>query len=191
MRRPRNNRAYFNADRRILQATGKILKLKRTVSIKVCEISRVAGLAKSSFYIHYRSLSDLIEQNEQKILDNIDKEVTKILKDKDRTLEKSYRNVLLIFRQHKDFLGVAIRSNNVEMLIKVMKILKPVVTENWNDYGRKTNDAIFRQFSANAIVEISLWKSERFAVDEISKHARNLSALTRAAPKNFTSIYYR
>ena len=190
MRRPRNNRSYFDAERRILSATGKILNLKRAVSIKVREISRAAGLANSSFYIHYHSLSDLIEKNEKQILSDIELEVKKLLKDETCSLEKGYRNILFTLYKHKNYLNVIIKASNIEVSTKVMKILRPFITKNWSNYGTKVNDIVFHHLSAVAIAEIILWRKEQFSIDKISLHAHNLALLTNNAPKSLASIYY-
>lgn len=191
MRRHAENTVYFGTDRKIIKAVGRVLKNNRSFGIKTREVSREAKVANSSFYIHYRSLTNLIEENENKILVNLNTEIKRIMKNKDHTLESGYRNILLVLYKYRDFLTVIIETENIGTLIKIAKYLKPFTTEKWGSYGEKANKQIFSQFTANFIAEIFFWKRERFSVDEIPYHAHNLTFLTIDAPKTYAKIYYK
>ncbi|MBR1875165.1 TetR/AcrR family transcriptional regulator [Candidatus Saccharibacteria bacterium] len=191
MKKSGKNKTYFSTEKRILCALTKVLRRKKSISVYAREISREAKISSSAFYLHYHSLPDLIEENESKILTGLNKEVRRILKRKHRTLESSYRNILIYLYQYREVLDVCIETENVGTLMKIMRILKPIITEKWNSYGIRVDEKIFAQFCANAIIEITLWKRERFLIDEIPNHAKNLAKITNFTPKIFAQIYYK
>ncbi|MDO4967186.1 MAG: hypothetical protein Q4E70_00225 [Candidatus Saccharibacteria bacterium] len=191
MRRHGQNKNYFDTEKKLLSALARVLKEKRSFNIKTREVSREAKLAYSSFYIHHKSLSELVRVYEEAILSDVNLELKKALKTQNYSLEKSYQNILLALYRHRELLSVIINSRNIELPVKVIKTLKPLIVKDWRSYGRKTDEIIFYQLSAEIMTEIILWKTERFAVDEISKHAHRLAILTNNAPKQFAPLYYK
>lgn len=190
MRKSCENSVYSDTEKRILRALNNKLKEKRISSIKTNEISREAGIANSSFYNHYRSLSDLLERNEKKILEDIGQEVRKLLRKKDYSIEKGYELILLKLYQHRDFLSIIIKIEGSDFFQKMSLKLKPFITRKWIGYGASVDEKIFRQLSANITEEIKIWRSERFSPNKISKHAHNLTTLTNNAQRNYAPIYY-
>lgn len=185
------NSVYYDSEKRILNGLSKVLIDKRSINIKTREVARAAGIACPSFYIHYRSLTDLLDTNEQKILDGLDLEIRRIMKRKDFSLERRYSNILFYLYKYRTFLNIMARSKNIEIPLKIIYHLKPIVIENWNSYGEKTDEYIFWHFSAEALVELAIWRNERYALDRIKIHARNLAIFTHSAPANFASFYYK
>ena len=191
MRGHGKNKCYFNTEKRLLAALVRVLRRKRSLCIRTLDVSKEASLASSSFYIHHKNLVELIEINEQKILSAVSSETKRIMKNKNRSLESSYRNILLTLYRHREIISATIESKNIELPVKIIKRLKPLITENWTSYGRRTDSFIFYQCSSEIMAEIVFWRSERFSVDEIPRHAHNLAIMTKNAPKNFAPIYYK
>ena len=71
MRNRKANAVYSKTEQRILDALVKKLKEERSINVRTARVSLEAGIALSSFYIHYDSLSDLIIKNEQKLLSEL------------------------------------------------------------------------------------------------------------------------
>ncbi len=65
--------------RNIIDAFWKILKKKRLDKITVKEIADVAGYNRSTFYAYFTSVSDILEQEENILLDYIHDNASKIL----------------------------------------------------------------------------------------------------------------
>jgi len=191
MRKHGQNKNYFDTEKKLLSALARVLKEKRSFNIKTREVSREAELAYSSFYIHHKNLSELVRVYEEAILLDVNLELKKILKTKNYPLEKGYQNILLALYRHRELLSVIINSRNIELPVKIVKALEPLIIKDWRSYGRKTDEKIFYQLSAEIMVEIVFWKTERFAVDEIPKHAHHLAILTSNAPKQFAPLYYK
>ncbi|MBR1802241.1 TetR/AcrR family transcriptional regulator [Candidatus Saccharibacteria bacterium] len=190
MRRSKSNSTYFGTEQRLLHAAAKVLKEKHALGVKTREISREAGLANSSFYIHYKSLSDLIDKNEAKILDAIDHVIDREQKVGSST-ETILRNILFVLRKHQDVLDIVIGSENLSLPLKAMAKLRPLITRSWNSYGEKADDAIYRLVEFQFMAEVSIWKSEDFSIDTLSKHASHLAFFSANAPRLFIQIYYK
>ena len=189
MRKHGCNSVYFGSEKKILKAFSKVLVETRSVNVKTRQISKAAGIANSSFYIHYHSLTDLIEKNEEKILDGLNLEVRKMAR-KYCSLEQAYRNILLYLYKHRDFLDIIMKIKNVETPMKILRYIKPLIDENWERFGDKVSEYIFLQFSFTAMVEFLTWQSERYSLEKIGKHAHNLANLTISAPSYFGKLYY-
>lgn len=190
MRRHGQNSVYYGSEKRILEGLSQVLIDTRSVNVKTRQVARAANMANSSFYIHYRSLTDLINTNEQKILNGLDLEIRKIMKEPDFSLERRYYNVLLYLYKYRELLNIMARSKNIETPTKIVTHLKPIVVERWNSYGKNVDEYIFWHFSAEAIVEFAIWRNERYSLDNLKKHAHNLAFFTNNAPAFFSPLYY-
>ena len=190
MRHPKNNSVYFGTERRLLKATAKVLKKRHYLGLRTSEISRTAGLAGSSFYIHYRSLSDLIDKNQQKILKGLNRI---IIQEKRHSggLESFFRNVLLYLHLHRELLDLVVEVENVQLPLLVTHKIRPIVTRNWNSYGKKIDDRIYLLFEFNCIAEFSIWRSEKFSIDTLVEHSRRLTYFATNTPRFFAQIYYK
>ena len=79
MRKHGQNKNYFDTEKKLLSALARVLKEKRSFNIKTREVSREAKLAYSSFYIHHKSLSELVRAYEEAILSDVNLELKKAL----------------------------------------------------------------------------------------------------------------
>jgi transcriptional regulator len=69
------NRVYQRTERKIFNALASISKDKSLAEIQICELVRVAKIAESTFYDHYRNLADLMNKNRAIFLKHLEDEV--------------------------------------------------------------------------------------------------------------------
>lgn len=188
MRQKGNNSIYRGTEKHILRALSKILKQHSPIRIKTCEISKAAGLANSSFYIHYKSLSDLVVKNEAKLLAGLEELLNRQACEQN-SLESDFRNILLYLHQYRDYLTVVTHAKNLALPVAALNLLKTVIERDWSDYGCHTNNCLNRILCAEFIAEFSLWHDEAYSVDTIPEHAHRFAYFTQNTPKFFSQIY--
>ena len=190
MRPPKNNSVYFGTEKRLLTAAAKVFKRRHFLGAKATEISHAAGLAESSFYIHYHSLPDLIDKNETKLIKGM-KKVVKQARRNDDNLEWAFRNILLYLRSYRDFLGIVAETDNISLPLQIIHPLKHLIVKKWNNYGKETNDKLFRMFEFMCMADFSVWYSEGFSIKTLMRHSRHLAYLANNTPRFFAQIYYK
>lgn len=188
MRQPKNNSAYSKTERRILLSLGQVVQKRHAISIRVQDLKEETGLSGSSFYIHYKSLDDLIEINENRFLEDLRKTLA-TLDQENITSEYFYRQVLLVIYRYRDFFSISFFAKSNHLPILFVAEIKTFTIKDWNDYGLEVNDLIFGQFQASLIKELDFWSAEEFAIDELNKHANVIAQINRSTPLFFSSLY--
>jgi AcrR family transcriptional regulator len=189
MRRSKENSAYAGTERQILLATAKVLRKKHFLGVRVCDISKEAGIANSSFYGHYKSLSDLIDKNQKKICSGLDHIIEREASSRD--FDGLYKSILLYLYAHREFLDIIVQSRNVDLPLAVLDKLRPIVTKGWNHYGSDVDNSIYCLFELQCMAEIAIWQKEGFSIDALGLHAHHLSYFSINAPRLFVQIYYK
>ena len=190
MRIRKNNSTYSKTDRRIIAAAARVFRRRHHLTISAKEISREAGIASSSFYIHYHSLAELIDKNESKIIDGIKKILRKKNISSD-SLEDIFRSVLFFLYKNRDLIEIIIDSECLAIQMKVMDTLRPHITRAWLSYKSEVMDRLFHLVSFSFVAEISIWKKENFSVDTILRHAHRLAVMSESIPRLFVQLYYK
>lgn len=164
------------------------MQKQRAINIHVRDLKEETGMAASSFYIHYKSLDDLIEVNENRVL----AEVRAMLSEVDQetiSVECFYRHILFIIYRYRDFFAICFYSNSATLLALVVDEFESFVMKDWNDYGVEVNACIFGQFQASLIKEIDFWSMENFDIDKLNKHANTIAKINRSMPIIFAALY--
>ena len=191
MRFHKRNSVYRNTEKNLMKALSKILTKKHSINISAREVSRGANLYHTSLYVHYRSLSDLLEKNEQRISGIVDEAILEQKKHSDLSQESRFRHVLIKLIQEQDFLEVLAKSKNSEILGNILVHFKPLITDGWAQYGDDINDALLNIVISNFIAETYLWADEGFTIDAVPRHAHNFAYFSINAPRFYAGIYYR
>lgn len=187
MRQKGINTAYYGSEKSIMDAFSKLLGENHSFNIRPGDITKKAGLAKSSFYIHYRSVPDLIEVNEQKVLNSVTEAIGvngfDIL-----SPETKWRNILMNLYKYHEILGIMMKARNYELSEKILdKIEKNVIICPQNQ--KIMNDNLMNITRKCLMSELDLWSNEDFDVDEISSHAHRLAYISTCAPRFFWQIF--
>ena len=69
------NRVYQRTERKIFNALASISRDKSLAEIQIRELARVAKIAESTFYDHYRNLADLMNKNRAIFLKHLEDEL--------------------------------------------------------------------------------------------------------------------
>ena len=71
MQNPVSDERYSVADEAILGAFFKLVKKKTTDQITVSDITKTAGIARSTFYNHYQDIPSLVSAVEEKTIHDV------------------------------------------------------------------------------------------------------------------------
>ena len=69
------NRVYQRTERKIFNALASISRDKSLAEVQIRELTRVARIAESTFYDHYRNLADLMNKNRVIFLKHLEDEI--------------------------------------------------------------------------------------------------------------------
>ena len=185
----KQNSVYAKTEKRILKALYKVLKHNRSISLRVRTLTRETGIATSSFYIHYNSLTDLLDVNERRILGDLDKTIRMNMKNENQSEEKFYCNILICLYRYRELLKVFFITENFETPLKAIRHMKPFAVRRWNNYGLKTNEFIYEHYAYSVLAELNLWYKENFDFNRLEKHANHIAKINRLIPTFYTPIY--
>lgn len=171
-----------------MNALSKILREKNSVQIKVKDVAEVAGIAMSSFYLHYRSLDEVISRNEKKITDYINHFI-EIELNKQSSMNDSMSKILYYLYRHREYLDVIGYSCNFKIAINIITCLTPLLKRSWPNYPARINDKLTNILIMECCAELNLWWQEGFTFDTIKTHAKNLVYISIATQKVYAAMY--
>lgn len=177
--------SYYGSEKEILGAFSKLLDEKNAYNIRAIDITREAGLAKSSFYAHYKSIGDLVDTNENRVLKGINSVLASPGFEK-LTPQGKWRNILLYLYQYREVLDIMIKIGNIKLLEKIFNNI-----EKYSNCQSKTtfitkNSAHVTKFCL--ISELYIWQKESFSIDDIPVIARDLAFISTCAPRFFARL---
>ena len=190
MKAAQENIIYRKTELKIIEALIKSFQNNHLVNLKLYKALAENGIPRTSFYLHYKSLSELINKNEEFILNGIHLEVDKKLKN-NLTLERFYRNVLLFIYKNREKFALAIESKSIHLEMEMMKCIKPVISEYWNDYGESLNRYLFQHLTAAFAGEMRNWHDREYNPADIERRISNLTKLTYLIPRTYGPMYIK
>ena len=90
MQNPIPDERYSVADEAILGAFFKLIKQKAPDRITVSDITKTAGIARSTFYNHYQDIPSLVSAVEEKTIHDVFSIMEKFHPENDRDICQSY-----------------------------------------------------------------------------------------------------
>ena len=186
MRQKGLNSVYLGSEKEILDALSRLLENRRSFNIRAIDITREAGLAKSSFYIHYSSVKNLIEVNEKKILNAVEKVINSQGFEK-MTIESRWRNILLALYRYHEFLDITIKAGNTNLMHKILNMTKDITIFPQN--ARILNDELIKVTNQCIISVLERWQKDNFSIDSIPIHAHSIACISASAPRFFWQIF--
>ena len=90
------NRVYQRTERKIFNALASISRDKSLAEVQIRELTRVARIAESTFYDHYRNLADLMNKNRVIFLKHLEDEV-KTNFQLEMSMEQFYEKIVHFF----------------------------------------------------------------------------------------------
>ena len=121
---------YSVADEAILGAFFKLVKEKKPDRITVSDITKTAGIARSTFYNHYQDIPSLISAVEDKTIHDVFSMMENFQPKNDRDICSSYFLTLCRYTMENPFLsGLLITPHGNDLFEKMLTMLHHYVTE--------------------------------------------------------------
>lgn len=121
---------YSVADEAILGAFFKLLKEKKPDRITVSDITKTAGIARSTFYNHYQDIPSLISAVEDKTIHDVFSIIENFQPKNDRDICSSYFLTLCRYTMENPFLsGLLSTPHGNDLFEKMLTMLHHYVTE--------------------------------------------------------------
>lgn len=121
---------YSVADEAILGAFFKLLKEKEPDRITVSDITKTAGIARSTFYNHYQDIPSLISAVEDKTIHDVFSMMENFQPKNDRDICSSYFLTLCRYTMENPFLsGLLSTPHGNDLFEKMLTMLHHYVTE--------------------------------------------------------------
>ena len=105
MQNPVPDERYSVADEAILGAFFKLLKKKTPDQITVSDITKTAGIARSTFYNHYQDIPSLVSAVEEKTIQDVFSIMEKFHPENDRDICQSYFLTICRYTMENPFLS--------------------------------------------------------------------------------------
>ena len=121
---------YSVADEAILDAFFKLVKEKKPDRITVSDITKTAGIARSTFYNHYQDIPSLISAVEDKTIHDVFSIMENFQPKNDRDICSSYFLTLCRYTMENPFLsGLLSTPHGNDLFEKMLTMLHHYVTE--------------------------------------------------------------
>ena len=121
---------YSVADEAILGAFFKLVKEKKPDRITVSDITKTAGIARSTFYNHYQDIPSLISAVEDKTIRDVFSMMENFQPKHDRDISSSYFLTLCRYTMENPFLsGLLSTPHGNDLFEKMLTMLHHYVTE--------------------------------------------------------------
>ena len=121
---------YSVADEAILGAFFKLVKEKKPDRITVSDITKTAGIARSTFYNHYQDIPSLISAVEDKTIHDVFSMMENLQPKNDRDICSSYFLTLCRYTMENPFLsGLLSTPHGNDLFEKMLTMLHHYVTE--------------------------------------------------------------
>ena len=121
---------YSVADEAILGAFFKLVKEKKPDRITVSDITKTAGIARSTFYNHYQDIASLISAVEDKTIHDVFSMMENFQPKNDRDICSSYFLTLCRYTMENPFLsGLLSTPHGNDLFEKMLTMLHHYVTE--------------------------------------------------------------
>lgn len=128
------DRRYLKTEKIILDSMISLLNQKRFQDIQIEDICSKADINKSTFYLHYQSLYQLLSSLEDSFVSSLEKIV---YESNPKTFQETVPSLVQYFKDNKRFASALFRSNDYRFNEKITSIFLPLFC-NAKDLKKKT-----------------------------------------------------
>lgn len=182
------DKRFLRSDKLILRALVISLHRKHTVSIKVIDLCRIAKIATSTFYRHYRNVDEVVENYEEKLRRKIHRKMTRL--SPTTVPRKIFRNLLLLIYQDRIYFKIALEREQVQILKDIIQGLTGFqeiarCCQNMSPMKRVI-------FEHEILGLITMWgEQDNFDLDLVEYYAFQINQLCETAPRRLNWLSSR
>ena len=203
MQNPVSDERYSVADEAILGAFFKLVKKKTTDQITVSDITKTAGIARSTFYNHYQDIPSLVSAVEEKTIHDVFSIMEKFHPENDHDICQSYFLTICRYTMENPFLSSLLSTpHGNDLFEKMLTMLHHYVTATTSSArpGRHTKEEISYVITCaigSTIGVLHKWTRDNFdlapeVIAEILTHALHINRHNKNPSEKFTQtgFYY-
>lgn len=184
----RNDTRYLNVQKVIDRVLGKFVKRGHVASLKVSEVTDDANIFASTFYDHHKNLDAAMEHLNHKMQQELDQLVREATETK-CSLMIFYTKLLYLIAKNKNYYDIAIKTENIGIIMMAIKSVKPFVLKEWHTRAKKEQEKKFFALSWQISEEIWWWGEQyNFDDSKITKLAKRLLNLTKNLSQTYTEM---
>lgn len=158
------HKVYQQNDRLIQREIFKAVA-NRSMSVRISQVCHNAKLSLPTFYAHYRSCNDVLDQYERNLLCEF-RESLPIT----RTRTVVFSLLLILIYKHRKYFKANLTSHNFYILSLIIDELRPILA------SKDISDKVYLNYTATVISSIVWWGTrEKFAKGLIPIYARQLA----------------
>ena len=177
---PTHTKRYYKTEHKIFQAVSWIVARSRNlINLTIRGLCLHAHINASTFYRHFKSIADFNHHYETAFLTDL-LDFISSLPDNPKTPQQTFEKVCVFLYQHRKTIQLSLYLHNTYLLDETLRLLRPVITRQWNNYGATTNSYVYEIFSACVIKTIIIWcRRDSFSSHKIGTISRQLTRLSR------------
>ena len=180
MQNPVPDERYSVADEAILGAFFKLLKKKTPDQITVSDITKTAGIARSTFYNHYQDIPSLVSAVEEKTIQDVFSIMEKFDPENDRDICQSYFLTICRYTMENPFLSSLLSTpHGNDLFEKMLTMLHHYVTATTSSASSSQMDpgsfrSCTRSHCRDSDSGFPDWNAASFILTCLKKHSRKM-----------------
>ena len=169
---------YLKSEGLIITAAAKLAHDGRRVTVtKICE---QAGIFISTFYRHFRGINEMLEACNEMLAVGLEEILTEA-KRNELSLEQIFQQWAFFLYRHQDLFCLVTATGGMGVALVILEHLRPLAVMKWRS-SPEVIEYIYLIFSYEVMGIWMRWaKREKFNIDKIPGHARELDYLARTA----------
>lgn len=181
MRTPKNpnDPRYLKNHRRLYRSLNQTLSEHFSLTLHPVDIYRRANLAHSTFFDHFKNLDQAFASEQKSILLEF-KTSFADLDPKTFPVNKTFDKIIVFMLKNRDFFAACSATHNNTTFLKMLRFLRPYLTQNWRHFGSRLDTRIFVLYSAGLEACFQDWAKTGFSPDTVKSVAAHLTRFTRS-----------
>jgi hypothetical protein len=177
---PIHTRRYYKTERKIFQTVFRIVSKSRSfINLTIRGLCLCAHINASTFYRHFKSIADFNHHYESTYLADLIGFIDD-LPGNPKSPQQTFERACIFLYRHRKTIQLSLYLRNTYLLEETLRLLRPVITRHWNNYGATINSYIYEIFSACAIKIIVIWCwQDGFDPHKINTLSRQLAHLSK------------
>lgn len=175
------NRRHHKTEKKLARALRKIIERRIwTLSVRVAQICRKAGVSRATFYRHYRGIDGMMRQKSRAIKADYRRLLRELKKPNGRGV---WGQTLVFIYQNREFFLVEMRRKNVGVLVEMIEEMKERFHEEWLEYEEVVIRDLIQIYTHGVIGVLLAWGEEKLQLDKLERYLGSIRWLTETVER--------
>lgn len=146
-------------------------------------VYRLAKVSRSTFRRHYRKVSRIFEDEDEKLINRFAE-----LNFKNLTFEQIWYKVLLFILKNREFFLMKINKGDDRLIVAMMRCLYGKTDFGWGNYDTITLDRILTMCTSEVFALLKIWADNELLIDQMNWYAVRFAQVVETADKRWGSL---